>query len=94
MRPSDADRGYVTLIAVRPEEQRRGVGSAMLVAAEAYLASQNRSLVMVSSYAPGYFIPGVDVNAYAGGLEFLKKHGYEEVYRPVAADVGQERRLA
>src|SRR5688572_12010150 len=58
--PSDADRGYVTLIAVRPEEQRRGVGSAMLVAAEAYLASQNRSLVMVSSYAPGYFIPGVE----------------------------------
>src|SRR5207237_25039 len=46
--------------------------------------SQKRSLVMVSSYAPGYFIPGVDVAAYAGALRFLAKHGYTEVYRPLA----------
>src|SRR5687768_4339233 len=51
--PSDADRGYVTLLAVLPDEQRRGTGGAMLAAAEAYLRSQNRSTVMVSSYAPG-----------------------------------------
>src|SRR5204862_7127446 len=26
----------------------------------------------------------VDVNAYAGALAFFKKHGYAEVYRPLA----------
>jgi GNAT superfamily N-acetyltransferase len=41
---------------------------------------------MVSSYAPGYFIPGVDVNAYSGALAFLNKHGYAEVYRPLAME--------
>src|SRR5678815_6056475 len=60
--PSDAERGYITLFGVLPEFQRRGIGSQMLAQAEAYLKSQNRKLVMISSYAPGYFIPGVDVN--------------------------------
>jgi mycothiol synthase len=82
--PSDAERGYVTLIGVAPAEQRRGVGSQLLAAAETYLRGQNRKLVMVSSYAPGYFVPGVDVNAYPAGLPFFAKHGYNEIIRPVA----------
>lgn len=83
---SDPDRGYVTLIAVAPGAQRQGVGTRLLEHAERYLKSQGRSLVMVSSYAPGYFIPGVDINAYPVALQFLKKHGYAEVYRPLAME--------
>jgi GNAT superfamily N-acetyltransferase len=82
--PSDVEKGYVTLIGVRPSEQRQGIGTQLLQAAEAYLRSHNRKLVMVSSYAPGYFIPGVDVNAYPAGLSFFAKHGYKEIIRPVA----------
>ena len=41
---------------------------------------------MFASYAPGYFLPGVDVNAYSTGLSFLKNHGYQEVYRPLAME--------
>lgn len=82
--PSDVERGYVTVIGVLPAEQRRGIGSQLLAAAEAYLRDQSRKLVMVSSYAPGYFIPGVDVNAYPAGLSFFTKHAYKEIIRPVA----------
>jgi ribosomal protein S18 acetylase RimI-like enzyme len=64
--PSDADRGYITLLAVAPDAQRQGVGRMLLDHAEDYLKSQSRAVVMVASYAPGYFIPGVDVNAHAG----------------------------
>ncbi|MEA2735311.1 MAG: hypothetical protein QOE14_1762 [Humisphaera sp.] len=84
--PSDADRGYITLLALASGAQRQGVGTQLLRHAETYLKSQGRSLVMIASYAPGYFIPGVDVNAYAGALQFLKKHGYAEVYRPLAME--------
>src|SRR5436309_2136529 len=38
--PSDADRGYITLLAVRPDVQRRGVGERLLQQAEDYLRSQ------------------------------------------------------
>src|SRR5688500_10797166 len=40
--PSDADRGYVTLIAVAPDAQRRGAGTRLLQHAEEYLKSQGR----------------------------------------------------
>jgi GNAT superfamily N-acetyltransferase len=76
----------VTLISVEPAQQRQGVGGRLLAQAEAYLKSQGRAAVMVSSYAPGYFIPGLDVKAHAGGLKFFTKHGYAEVYRPIAME--------
>jgi ribosomal protein S18 acetylase RimI-like enzyme len=85
--PPDADRGYITLLAVASEFQRQGIGKALLAFAESYLRSQNRKLVMVSSYAPGYFICGVDVNHYASGLAMLTRQGYAEVYRPIAMQI-------
>jgi len=82
--PPDADRGYITLMGVSPQHQRRGIGQQLLARAEDYLRSQGRNVVMVSSYAPGYFIPGVDVKAYEPALKFFSKNGYGEVYRPLA----------
>jgi GNAT superfamily N-acetyltransferase len=82
--PSDSERGYITLLGVLPAYQRRGIGTKLLAAAEEYLLGQGRTMVMVSSYAPNYFIPGVDVNAYAAAMSFFQKHGYVEVYRPLA----------
>jgi mycothiol synthase len=81
---SDAERGYITLLGVLPDHRRRGIGMALLAAAENYLREQKRSLIMVSSYSPGYFIPGVDVNGYSEAMEFFSRHGYQEVYRPLA----------
>src|SRR5262245_32235570 len=86
--PSDADRGYITLFGIAPKFQRHGIGTQLLAAAEAYLKSHHRKLVMISSYAPGYFICGVDVNHYSSGLKFFTKHGYKEVYRPIAMEIG------
>ena len=82
--PDDSDRGYLTLFGVRSESRGQGVGKALLEAAEGYLRSQGCKKISISAYAPGYFAPGVDVAAYADGLEFLKRRGYTEVYRPIA----------
>jgi len=84
--PSDAERGYITLFGVAPSHQRRGVASNLLNAAETYLRSHNKKIAMVSSYAPNYFIPGIDVNLYEPALKFLTKHGYKEIYRPIAME--------
>lgn len=84
--PPDWDRGYITLLAVHPKHQRQGVGTRLLKAMEDFLRSRDRKVVLISPYAPNYFTPGVDVNAYQGGLQFFLKHGYEEVYRPISMD--------
>ncbi len=82
--PPDSERGYITLMAVSPGHQRQSIGSRLLKSAEDHLRSQGRKQVMIASYAPNYFIPGVDVNAYLSALSFFAKHGYAEVYRPLA----------
>lgn len=83
---SDPERGYLWLFGVVPEARKRGVGTELLRRAEAFVRSHERSAVLVSPYSPGYFAPGVDVSAYATGLEFLKARGYGEVYRPLAME--------
>jgi GNAT superfamily N-acetyltransferase len=81
---ADPDRGYLWLMGVLPDYQNRGIGTELLKQAEAYLQSQDRKICMASCYSPGYFWPGVDVDAYGTALEFLLKRGYEEVYRPIS----------
>lgn len=80
----DPDRGYLWLMGVLPEFRRQGIGSELLRQAESYLVQEGRKVCMASCYSPGYFWPGIDVDAYSDGLEFLLKRGYEEVYRPIS----------
>lgn len=67
---------WITAMAVKPEEQRKGVGSALLRQVEKYFLTHQREWVYVSTYVPNYFFPGIDTDAYASGLAFFTKHGY------------------
>lgn len=86
----DRERGYITLFAVHPDQRGKGVGGTLLEEAEVFFITQNRREIWVSPYSPGYFTPGVDVAAYAEGLAFLKKRGFEEVTRPVSMETTTE----
>lgn len=86
----DRERGYLTLFAVHPNHRRTGVGGALLEEAEVFFITQNRREIWISPYSPGYFAPGVDVAAYAEGLAFLKKRGFEEVYRPLSMETATD----
>ncbi len=82
----DIDRGYLTLMGVAPGHQRRGTGTELLRRLFAYYQEYGAKSVWVSPYAPNYFTPGVDVNAYPGALEFFRKNGFVEAYRPLSMD--------
>ncbi|MDH7602912.1 MAG: GNAT family N-acetyltransferase [Armatimonadota bacterium] len=84
--PPDFDRSWITLIAVDADYRRRGIGRALVSRLEDWFRSNNCTMTFVSSYAPNYFIPGVDVEAYADALAFFKSMGYSEVYRPLSMD--------
>ncbi len=73
----EPDRSWMTAFAVEPEWQGQGIGSALLETAIARLRSMERKTLEVTSYVPNYFTPGVDIRAYARGVDFLTKRGFD-----------------
>ena len=84
--PPDTGIGYITLLGVRRDRRRSGIGTALLTEAERFLKSRGCTVAAISPYAPGYFTPGVDEQACADGLAFLQKRAYRVVSRPIAME--------
>lgn len=82
----EPDQGWITAFAVHPARRRRGVGRALFEAAEAFLKQRGKKDVLISPYAPNYFWPGIDANAYPDGFSFLKDQGYVTLYTPISMD--------
>jgi GNAT superfamily N-acetyltransferase len=82
----DFDRSWITLLAVDEAYRKQGIATQLVQKLEAYFKENKCASTWVASYAPNYFIPGVDVAAYPEALEFFKKMGWTEVYRPLAMD--------
>ena len=59
------DRGWISMIAVHPSIQRRGLGTALLRKAEEFLRSRGRSRAVLGG-DPGHFFPGVPVETGRG----------------------------
>ncbi|GAA3409017.1 GNAT family N-acetyltransferase [Paenibacillus hodogayensis] len=82
----EPDNGWITAFGVAPDRRRQGIGSRLLEEAFAFLRDEGRTQVFFSSYAPNYFVPGVDEESYPEGYAFLLKHGFNRQYSPVAMD--------
>ncbi len=82
----DFDRSWITILGVDEDYRRQGIATKIVNQLESYFKDSNCACTWVASYAPNYFIPGVDVAAHPEALEFFKKAGYNEVYRPLAMD--------
>ncbi|MEU4397977.1 GNAT family N-acetyltransferase [Micromonospora orduensis] len=59
--PADPGVGHVDLVAVLPDQRRRGVGRALLARAEAVLAERGVTEVLLAGNPPYYAWPGIDV---------------------------------
>jgi mycothiol synthase len=80
----EPDASWITAFGVDPTWRGHGFGGALLSAALARLRGLGRATVAVAPYVPNYFIPGVDVAAYADGLAFLTRRDFETIERPLS----------
>ncbi len=83
----EEDDGWIPVIIVDPDEQRYGVGSALMETMLAFFRTRQRSRVFFcgnTGSAPGYVFPGVDKEAYPAGMKFLEKWGFVIDHEPVA----------
>ncbi len=72
----DTDRGFITLLAVDRDHRRRGIGTRLWEQVKSYFSDRGAKAAVVGTFAPNYFVPGVDQVAYAGAIEFFKKQGF------------------
>lgn len=80
----ESDTGWITFFMVDSSMERQGVGHELMSRATDYIRSQGAEKVFFSSYAPNYFLPGIDEVRYPSGYRFLQKEGFKRVYSPVA----------
>lgn len=77
---TEPELGWIPVVAVDPEFQRKGIGSALMKAALDWFRQHQRKRIWVcgnSGSAPGYTFPGVDMDVYQGGLALFRKAGFE-----------------
>ena len=80
----EPQRGWITAFGVHPQHRRRGVGQRLFTAALAAFAANGRRQVEIAPYTPNYFIPGVDMDAYAPAVAFLESLGWQTVSTPIS----------
>jgi len=66
------DRGWVSALVVHPAAQRRGIATALLHHAEAFLRSRGRRRVLLGG-DPGHFFPGIPIALAASGASADKR---------------------
>lgn len=74
---ADSRLGHVDLLAVAPEERRRGVGRALLDVAERRLAGLGATEVLLAGNPPYYAWPGIDVR-YTPAVCAALRLGYHQ----------------
>jgi GNAT superfamily N-acetyltransferase len=82
-----AVRGHIDLLAVAPANQRLGIGTALLQAAERELAARGAGEFRLSGNAPVYLWPGVDVR-YTVMTCLAERAGYERCNEAVNMAAG------
>lgn len=80
------DTGWITAFFVHPAFRRRGLGRALLHAADTFFDNRQRKFVYFASYAPNYFVPGIDRQTYPEAAQLLETSGFRKLYQCAAMD--------
>lgn len=72
----EPDRGWIVVMFVAREYQRKGIGTALVKRAEEDMKRAGAKNITLSAYSPSYFFPGVDEENYPAAAAFFKGLGY------------------
>ncbi len=80
------DRCWITALGVRPDFDGREIGTTLLIEAEKRFKTLAKRECRVAGYPPGYFTPGIDMQAYKPTLDLFLGNGYELFHEALSMD--------
>lgn len=87
------DRCWITAFGIDPEYKHHGTAYKLFTSLLQKFKAMGKRECFIATYAPGYFVPGIDIKEYPDAISFLKKLGSsewipsgEETYRPLSMD--------
>jgi len=80
----EKDTSWISFFFVKSGYERKGIGTELLDRVSGYAKRKGAEKIFFSSYAPNYFVPGIDEEHYPAGYGFLQKSGFRKLYSPVA----------
>ena len=82
----DGTRAWITALGVDPSGVLPEIAGILLDSLEGQFRSLGKRDILVSTYPPGYFTPGIDREAYRPLLHFLLSRGYAEQKQALSMD--------
>jgi mycothiol synthase len=85
------DLGWISMMGIDSKYRHQGVGLQLWYAVESFFKKRNRKTIAIATYAPNYFVPGIDIKVYPEAIQFFEKVGFKITARPLSMDayIGQ-----
>lgn len=74
----EPEKAWVSVLFTDKAERRQGIASELVHTLEERLSEGGTKKIVLASYSPNYFFPGVDRDAYVPALRFFEARGYEK----------------
>ena len=72
----EPDRGWINVMFVAPEHQKKGIGQSLYNLAESALVGLGVKSITLGAYSPNYFFAGIDQDNYPQAVRFFAENGY------------------
>lgn len=72
----EPEKGWINVLFVKKEYRRQGIGSRLVCSVEERLKQTGARQLILAAYSPGYFFPGIDMEAYPEAILFFEHLGY------------------
>lgn len=80
----EPEKAWINLIFVKKDCRQNNIGKQLVEEIEKKLFSKGVKNIIIASYSPNYFFPGVDINNYPEGTKFFEKLNYKNTGEAVS----------
>ena len=80
----EPEKAWINIIFVKKEFRENNIGKQLVEEIEKKLFSKGTKNIILASYSPNYFFPGIDVDSYPEAITFFEKLNYKNTGEAVS----------